>query len=315
MHIPIRILSNGKTIETKALIDSGAGGTFMDQNFARKHQFPIKRLEQPLVVFNVDGTLNKKGTITHSAELDVTFGARTRKTQFLISGLGKQHLIFGFPWLEGENPIIDWKRGTLEWKRTPLKFKFRGKPTPITEVIDQTLSEKSNETSPEKDNDQSVLITSISAISPSEPDLYIQAKATAAMTLAQQEKKTVIPLKDLVPKTYHSYLHLFDKKSSKCFPESRSWDHKIEMKEDFQPKVFKKYNLSPIKQQEMDKFINKNLAKGYIVPSQSPMASPFFFVSKKDGSFQPCQDYRYLNEKIIKNAYPLPNIPELMDQL
>jgi len=315
MHIPIQISCDGKTVETKALIDSGARGTFMDQNFAQKHRFPIKKLEQPLVVFNVDGTLNKKGTITHSAELNITFGTRTRKTQFLISGLGKQHLIFGFPWLETENPIINWKRGTLEWKRTPLKFKFRGKPTPITEVINQTLSEEPDETPPKEDDDRSVLIASISTISPSEPDLYIQAKATAATTLAQQEKKTVVPLEDLVPKTYHSFLHLFDKKSSERFSESRSWDHKIEMKEDFQPKVFKKYNLSPIEQQEMDKFINENLAKGYIVPSQSPMASPFFFVSKKDGSFRPCQDYRYLNEKTIKNAYPLPNIPKLMDQL
>ena len=262
----------------------------------------------------MDGTLNKKGTITHSAELNVTFGTRTQKTQFLISGLGKQHLIFGFPWLETENPIINWKRGTMEWKRTLLKFKFRGKPTPITEVINQTLSENPDETPPE-DDDQSVLIASILTISPSEPDLYIQAKATAATTLAQQEKKTVVPLEDLIPKAYHSYLHLFDKKSSEHFPESRSWDHKIEMKEDFQPKVFKKYNLSPIEQQEMDKFIDENLAKGYIVPSQSPMASQFFFISKKDGSFRPCQDYRYLNEKTIKNAYPLPNIPELMDQL
>jgi len=41
------------------------------------------------------------------------------------------------------------------------------------------------------------------------------------------------------------------------------------MKEDFQPKVFKKYNLSLIKQQEYDKFINENLAKEYIVQSQS----------------------------------------------
>ena len=37
MHIPIRILHDGKTVETKALIDLGAGGTFMDQNFAQKH--------------------------------------------------------------------------------------------------------------------------------------------------------------------------------------------------------------------------------------------------------------------------------------
>jgi len=133
--------------------------------------------------------------------------------------------------------------------------------------------------------------------------------------LAQQEKKIAIPLEELVPKEYHAYLHLFDKKSSEQFPESRSWDHKIKMKADFEPKVFKKYNLSPIEQRELDKFIDENLEKGYIVSSQSLMASPFFFVSKKDGSFRPCQDYQYLNEKTVKNTYPLPNIPELMDQL
>lgn len=45
------------------------------------------------------------------------------------------------------------------------------------------------------------------------------------------------------------------------------------------------------------------------------MASPFFFVGKKDGSLRPRQDYRYLNEGTIKNAYPLPLIAELVDQL
>ncbi|THH18610.1 hypothetical protein EUX98_g8928 [Antrodiella citrinella] len=45
------------------------------------------------------------------------------------------------------------------------------------------------------------------------------------------------------------------------------------------------------------------------------MASPFFFVSKKDGTLRPCQDYRYLNEGTVKNAYPLPLIGELVDRL
>ena len=57
------------------------------------------------------------------------------------------------------------------------------------------------------------------------------------------------------------------------------------------------------------------LEKGYIRPSQSPMASPFFFVNKKDGKLRPCQDYRYLNEHTIKNAYPLLLITELLDKL
>ena len=45
------------------------------------------------------------------------------------------------------------------------------------------------------------------------------------------------------------------------------------------------------------------------------MATPFFFVKKKDGKLRPCQDYRYLNKWTIKNAYPLPLISELMDKI
>ena len=45
------------------------------------------------------------------------------------------------------------------------------------------------------------------------------------------------------------------------------------------------------------------------------MASPFFFVGKKDGQLRPCQDYCYLNEHTVKNAYPLPLIGELLDKL
>jgi Reverse transcriptase (RNA-dependent DNA polymerase) len=81
------------------------------------------------------------------------------------------------------------------------------------------------------------------------------------------------------------------------------------------PKLFKKYNLTLAEQIKLDKFLKENLEKGYIQPSQSPMASPFFFVSKKDGKLRPCQDYRYLNDWMVKNFYPLPLISEIMDKL
>ena len=44
------------------------------------------------------------------------------------------------------------------------------------------------------------------------------------------------------------------------------------------------------------------------------MASPFFFVAKKSGDLQPCQDYRQLNEGTIKNSYPFQLISDLVDQ-
>jgi hypothetical protein len=91
-------------------------------------------------------------------------------------------------------------------------------------------------------------------------------------------------------------LDIFNKEKAHHFPELRPWDHKIKMKEGFEPKSLKNYNLTPAEQIKLDKFLKENLKKGYIQPSQSPMASPFFFVSKKDGKLRPCQDYQYLND-------------------
>jgi hypothetical protein len=45
------------------------------------------------------------------------------------------------------------------------------------------------------------------------------------------------------------------------------------------------------------------------------MASPFFFIKKKDGSLRPVQDYRKLNLVTVKNSYPLPLISDLINQL
>ena len=65
----------------------------------------------------------------------------------------------------------------------------------------------------------------------------------------------------------------------------------------------------------MDQFLKKNLQKEYIHPSQSSMASLFSFVRKKDRTLHLCQDYQYLNEHTIKNAYPLSLITELINKL
>ena len=45
------------------------------------------------------------------------------------------------------------------------------------------------------------------------------------------------------------------------------------------------------------------------------MASPVFFIKKKDGTLRLVQDYRALNAITIKNRYPLPLISDLVNQL
>ena len=77
----------------------------------------------------------------------------------------------------------------------------------------------------------------------------------------------------------------------------------------------KVYPLSVKEQKELDCFLDEHLKTGHIRPSKSSYAVPFFFVKKKDSSLRPVQDYRQLNEVIIKNKYPLPLIQELIDKV
>jgi hypothetical protein len=111
------------------------------------------------------------------------------------------------------------------------------------------------------------------------------------LPIRMNKKKKGYPSKKLAPKEYHEYLDIFNKEKVNQFPEKRPLDHRIKMKEEFKPKLFKGYNLTPEEQIEQDKFLKENFEKGYIYPSQSLMASPFFFVKKKDGKLRPCQDY------------------------
>jgi hypothetical protein len=69
------------------------------------------------------------------------------------------------------------------------------------------------------------------------------------------------------------------------------------------------------KQGALDNFIEEQLAKGYIVPSEFPMASPVFFVKKKNGELQPIQDYQKLNDITIKNCYLLPLTADIINWL
>src|SRR6202522_4364567 len=117
LFIPITIRDqSGKTVETPALVDSGAGGKFIDQNFARNPKMDIYNLEKPMKALNVDGTREKQGTIKQYVDLTFTINGRPQTQRLLLTGLGKQKIILGFPWLQEQNPIINWKTGEFRWQ-------------------------------------------------------------------------------------------------------------------------------------------------------------------------------------------------------
>lgn len=69
------------------------------------------------------------------------------------------------------------------------------------------------------------------------------------------------------------------------------------------------------KNEELGRFLDDALTKGYIIPSKSPMVSPVFFIKKKDRKLCFVQDYRKLNTVMIKNRCPLPLAPDIINCL
>ncbi len=145
----------------------------------------------------------------------------------------------------------------------------------------------------------------------------ILRKTTTASELAQKAMDTTKrTFEQMVPEEYRRHARTFNEKESHRFPPARTWDHAIELLPDA-PKSFncKIYPMVRGEEDLLREFIKEQLEKGYIRPSKSPYVSPFFFIKKKDGKLQPVQDYRQLNSYTVKNQYPLPLIPELIDRL
>ena len=87
----------------------------------------------------------------------------------------------------------------------------------------------------------------------------------------------------MLPKPYLDFWDVFSKESFDEIQEWKQWDHVINLKPESQLFSTKVYPMSPIKQKELNDFLEENLSSGRIRPLKSLMASPVFFVKKKDG--------------------------------
>lgn len=114
MNIGITIYHDGRNVETKALIDSGASGIFMDDRWATQNRFRKETLLEPLNCTNVDGSANRQGTITHYVWADTILGGQKVPVRYLLTNLGQDKVIYGFSWLQYYNPMINWRDGTLK---------------------------------------------------------------------------------------------------------------------------------------------------------------------------------------------------------
>ena len=104
-------------IVIEALLDSGVTGLVMSKEFARRHRFKRTRLERPVYVRNVDGTLNYVGPIVDTVEMEIFFKEHKERTLIDVIGGQKWSVILGMPWLRCHNPEIGWKIGEVKMIR------------------------------------------------------------------------------------------------------------------------------------------------------------------------------------------------------
>ena len=107
VKIGLERIDTQEGITVEALLDSGATGLVMSSEFAKKQRFKLKRLERPIHVRNVDGSLNKEGLIEYTMEVNIYYQRHRERMEINMIGGQRWMVILGMPWLAYHNPEID----------------------------------------------------------------------------------------------------------------------------------------------------------------------------------------------------------------
>src|SRR6201996_3066092 len=299
MQIPVSVRASYNMADVRALVDSGATDNFMNPTFAKRMGIGLRPLDKPKNIFNIDNTANRAGQITHYTTLSVTTGGTTQEMRFLITDIGREDVLLGYPWLATYEPRFSWKHGTIDETHLPVVQKTT-RPTDRRDVLAHYLSTETRESIVKQLEDE---------VSGGPPEIR---NAAVELAIAAGQQKT----KPQIPDEYRQFARLFSEEESRRFPPRRRCDHAIVFRPGVPDSInCKVYPMTQAEDAALDKFIDEQLEKGYIRPSQSPYTSPFFFIKKKDDTLRPVQDYRRINSWTVRNNYPLPLIPDIIRDL
>jgi hypothetical protein len=98
-------------------------------------------------------------------------------------------------------------------------------------------------------------------------------------------------------------------------PPQRAHDHRILLKTGAQPVAVRPYRYPAAHKDELERQCAAMIEQGIVRRSDSPFSSPVLLVKKPDGSWRFCVDYRALNALTVKDAFPIPVVDELLDEL
>ncbi|KAF9801177.1 hypothetical protein IEO21_10191 [Rhodonia placenta] len=180
------------------MVDSGATTKFINKHFIMENRVRTRKLKEPILLYNIDGTLNKDGSISEVAVLQMQIGDHVEKTVFTVMDIGPEDVIVGLDWLREHNPEIDWESGSLKLSRCPETCSARK-----TGRMEQAATAHDTGVRPTARRSWEQGITL-----PGAPQLFIAAGYTYSQLFAEEEikKKVVKTAEESVPKQYHEFL-------------------------------------------------------------------------------------------------------------
>ena len=173
------------TAKREVLIDSGAMDNFISKNLLHWLKIAYLPVETPIKIWNVDGTHNQDGAISHFTDLQVHTGTETKTLRFLITNLGRDKVILGYPWLTAFKPILHWQDATLDKKCQPVVISsIKPEETQVLKIMTEEEWEELN--------------------AETEEPYTIIRKTTTASELAQKVMNTTKKtFEQIVPEEYH----------------------------------------------------------------------------------------------------------------
>ena len=216
-----------------------------------------------MTVYNVDGSENKQGKITHYCWLRVIFQGHSQLQRFFIASLGKDSIILGYPFLYVFNPMMNWQKGVLSGGEVSIQ-------TPRYKYQYRDLRKVQQE--------------AIAQVGKPQKGKAIFMRRSIAQDWAREANKNKTTLtEETLPEEYKRHAKVFSEEESKRFPPEREKDMSIKFKDDALASInCKVYPLTRAERDLLQKFLATELELGRIQEGPSPYTSPVYFINKKD---------------------------------
>jgi len=201
-------IQEGITVE--ALLDNGATGLVMSSEFAKKQGFKLKKLERPMNLRNVNGSLNKEGPIENMVEVNIYYQGHRERTEIDVIGGQKWTVILGMPWLARHNPEIDWRTGEVKMTRCPEECGRQWRLVQGKSGWEKQKEEEAREEARKKREEKKKKKTKKGKTM----EVKKVAKEWEIWEEEEEAAKSEAEAKKLVPEKFHEWIKVFEKKQS-----------------------------------------------------------------------------------------------------